>query len=272
MLDHRVAGKPELAGHLHALVAGGDGGEPMPVSMLWRSAPSSPQRKSRCHQERRNSPSVTACRPTSSCILITRSISRSSTALSSAARSRLWRATPAPLSVRRAQQAADVLGTERRLGSFHGATPTLSPSCPRKRASISQKPRCQAPWFPAFAGTTARTTNAVIPRPLRRPPQSAAASPTARPRPGYYLLGGGEAALRREAELVEVDEPRGLVDAALELVLAFQRTALRVRSPSTTILPLGRNAGARSRRRVAVVFQEIAVTLISLNRISATGS
>src|SRR5205807_1406050 len=57
----------------------------MPVSMTWRSTPSRPQRKSRCHQERRNSPSVTACSPTSSCFLITRSISRSSTALSSAA-------------------------------------------------------------------------------------------------------------------------------------------------------------------------------------------
>src|SRR3982074_2359223 len=57
----------------------------MPGSMLWRSAPSRPQRKSRCHQERRNSPSVTACRPTSSCFLMTRSISRSSTALRSAA-------------------------------------------------------------------------------------------------------------------------------------------------------------------------------------------
>src|SRR3954470_1520978 len=38
------------------------------------------------------------------------------------------------------------------------------------------------------------------------------------------FLGGGEAALRREAELVEVDVPRGLVDAALELVLGFERS------------------------------------------------
>src|SRR5260370_21374023 len=41
------------------------------------------------------------------------------------------------------------------------------------------------------------------------------------------LLGAGEAALRREAELFEGCELRRLVDAALELVLALQRTGLR---------------------------------------------
>src|SRR3954452_7095795 len=42
-------------------------------------------RKSKCHQERRNSPSVASLRPISSCFLIIFSTSRSSTALSSAA-------------------------------------------------------------------------------------------------------------------------------------------------------------------------------------------
>src|SRR5262249_61776943 len=42
-------------------------------------------RKSKCHQERRNSPSVASPRPSSSCFLMTFAISRSSTALSSAA-------------------------------------------------------------------------------------------------------------------------------------------------------------------------------------------
>src|SRR5262249_29339880 len=42
-------------------------------------------RKSKCHQERRNSPSVASPRPSSSCFLMTVSISPSSTALSSAA-------------------------------------------------------------------------------------------------------------------------------------------------------------------------------------------
>src|SRR6476469_3027644 len=42
-------------------------------------------RKSKCHQERRNSPSVASLRPISSCFLMIFSTSRSSTALSSAA-------------------------------------------------------------------------------------------------------------------------------------------------------------------------------------------
>ena len=54
----------------------------MPVSMTCFSAPSRPHKKSRCHHERRNSPSVMACRPTSSCFLMTRSISRSSISFS----------------------------------------------------------------------------------------------------------------------------------------------------------------------------------------------
>src|SRR5215212_3056636 len=53
--------------------------------MTWRSTLSRLHRKSRCHHERRNSPSVTARRPTSSCFWMTRSISPSSTALSSSA-------------------------------------------------------------------------------------------------------------------------------------------------------------------------------------------
>ena len=40
------------------------------------------------------------------------------------------------------------------------------------------------------------------------------------------FLGRGEAALRREAELVERDVFRRLVDAALELVLRFERAGL----------------------------------------------
>ena len=56
-----------------------------PLSETRFSTPSRPQRKSRCHHDRRNSPSVIAWRPTSSWRLITRAISRSSTAFRSAA-------------------------------------------------------------------------------------------------------------------------------------------------------------------------------------------
>src|SRR5580704_3575246 len=57
----------------------------MPVSMTWRSTPSRPHRKSRCHHERRNSPSVMDCSPAASCFLMTSLIAPSSAALSSAA-------------------------------------------------------------------------------------------------------------------------------------------------------------------------------------------
>src|SRR3954465_2773999 len=40
------------------------------------------------------------------------------------------------------------------------------------------------------------------------------------------LLRGGEAALRRQAQLVDVDEPRGLLDAPLEHVLRLELRAL----------------------------------------------
>src|SRR5262245_35026347 len=50
-----------------------------------RSQPSSFQRKSKCHQDRRNSPSVASSRPTSSCLRTIFLISASSTARSRSA-------------------------------------------------------------------------------------------------------------------------------------------------------------------------------------------
>src|SRR5215468_1810098 len=69
----------------------------MPWSSTTRSQPSSCQKKSKCHHERRNSPSVASCKPTSSCLARTLAISWSSIRCSSAAViwpfSRLWRAS-----------------------------------------------------------------------------------------------------------------------------------------------------------------------------------
>src|SRR5258708_17293208 len=74
------------------------------------------------------------------------------------------------------------------------------------------------------------------------------------------LLGGGEAALRREAELVEVDEPCRLVDASLEVVLGFERPALRSDEPEHHHLALGHEAQRREAAgAVAVAFHEISV-------------
>src|SRR5215468_2421140 len=69
----------------------------MPVVVVIGSTPLRPRKKSKCHQERRNSPSVASFSPISSCFLTIFSISRSSTAISAAAsisfRARLARAS-----------------------------------------------------------------------------------------------------------------------------------------------------------------------------------
>ena len=61
------------------------------------------------------------------------------------------------------------------------------------------------------------------PTPRRQAPRSSAASPIARPRRACCLPRSRRSRIAGEsAELVDVDEFRGLVDAALELVAAFE--------------------------------------------------
>src|SRR5262245_21566720 len=57
----------------------------MPLDICTGFTPSSPLKKSKCHHERRNSPSVAHCRPTSCCLATTFSISASSISFSAAA-------------------------------------------------------------------------------------------------------------------------------------------------------------------------------------------
>ena len=98
-----------------------------------RPMPSKPERKSRCHQSRRNSPSVTASRPIASCFA---TASRIAAILDLRERRRgelaALRLRPRFAQLRRAQQAADVVGAERGLGrlrhdggSSGGGTPGL---------------------------------------------------------------------------------------------------------------------------------------------------
>ena len=186
MLDHGVAGKPELAGHLHALVAGRDGGKrDAGIHAVALGAVEAPEKvevppgaaELAVGDGLQADLLLLLDHPLDLAIFHRLEVGGADLALGALFPRLLQRCGT--------QEAADVVGTERGLGSFHGATPTLSPSCPRKRASIFQKPQCPAPWSPARAGATPRTTDAVIPTPRRRPPRSAAASPTARPRPGY---------------------------------------------------------------------------------------
>src|SRR5262249_11094657 len=57
----------------------------MPPVVETGLTPSRPRKKSKCHHERRNSPSVAHCRPTSCCLATTFSISASSISFSAAA-------------------------------------------------------------------------------------------------------------------------------------------------------------------------------------------
>ena len=221
-----MAGEAELAGDLDAFVARvRRAANAMPVSMTCFSTPSRPQRKSRCHQERRNSPSVIDCRPTSSCFLMTRSISRSSTAFSASARDLALGALRARLLQRRGpQQAADMIGAERRLGSLH-----------------------------VLFFTQPHTSSATH--------DHRAASPIARPRPAYCLPRSRRSRIAATGRAGRVDEFRRLVDAALELVLGFRacRSSMVTR-PSTTGLALRHEAQRlEAAGALGVVFHEIAV-------------
>src|SRR5712691_13458351 len=74
------------------------------------------------------------------------------------------------------------------------------------------------------------------------------------------FLSRGEAALRREAELVERDEFRRLVDAALEGVFALEQSLLGGHEAEHHHLALGHEAQRlEAAGAVAVVFHEIGV-------------
>ena len=74
------------------------------------------------------------------------------------------------------------------------------------------------------------------------------------------LLARGKAALRRQAKLIERHEFRRLVDAALDLVLGFQRAGLRGDEAEHHLLALRHEAQRlEAAGAVAVVLHEIAV-------------
>ena len=107
----------DLADHAHALGLGLDAWNLMPVPVdraRRRQGPCRNRTATRSGGTRRRSSSL---RPTSSCFLMTASISRSSTTFSAAADLALGALRPRLLQRRRPQQAADVVGAERRLGS-----------------------------------------------------------------------------------------------------------------------------------------------------------
>ena len=88
------------------------------------------------------------------------------------------------------------------------------------------------------------------------------------------FLGRGKAALRREAELVERDELRRLLDALLDVVLLLQRSGFRGHEAEHDLLVALRHEAQRLEAAgpLGVVFEEIAVVVHLPNSTSATGS
>src|ERR1700730_4620349 len=186
----------------------------IPWSMTWRSTPSRPQRKSRCHHERRNSPSVTERSPASSCFLITRSISRSSIVARSAA-------DISPFA-RFSRASFNALGRNRlptwsaRNGGLLRCIPVLrfQVSGIRSQVSASLSLRCLIPdpWLPPYLTRD-------IDDPFKLRPLLVLSEDIA-------LLRGRKTALRRKTDLLERNEFRRLLDPPFHLVLGFKVSAL----------------------------------------------
>src|SRR5665213_3364666 len=197
----------------------------MPWSITCFSMPSRPQRKSRCHQERRNSPSVTDCRPTSSCFLMTRSISRSSISLSAPA--------------------------------------LISPLMRCSRAFFSAAGRNRLPTWSARNGGLVRMLIALSPYFLSDFRYHFQLRPLLVLSLHVALLDRGEAALRRQAKLIERYIFCGLVDAPLDFVARLKPSGLRGhQTQHKLLLAFGKIAQRlEPTGPLAVIFQEIAVEI-----------
>src|SRR6476646_2357359 len=251
MLDHRMTGKSELAGHLHPLVAGGDGGEgDAGIHVVALGAVEAPEKiemppgaaELAVGDGLQADLLLLLDDPLDLAILHRLEVGGADLTLGAFFPRLLQRSGP--------QEAADVVGTERGLGSFHCFTPGHI-----RRIANSEQRIEESPFATRYSLLAILAPDLV--GNLHDPPQL---RPLLVLGQDITLLGGGEAALRREAELIEVDEPRGLVDAALELVLGFERPALRGDEPEHDHLALGYETQRReAARAVAVVFHEIGV-------------
>src|SRR5690606_33638895 len=91
------------------------------------------------------------------------------------------------------------------------------------------------------------------------------------------LLGGGEPALRRQADALDFDEARSFLDAPLDRVLGFELAGLAGDKPEHRKLWLGQMAQRlEATRTLAVILQEISVNAFDVkqpfgNRLVAAG-
>src|SRR5450759_268001 len=156
------------------------------------------RKKSKCHQERRNSPSVASFRPTSACFLMILSISRSSTALSAAE-------SISPLAnLARASFSGAVRSRLPTMSARNGGavrwvidwSPTLFRSSPRKRGLSV----LWLIWIPASAGMSGLQL-LLPPHIVRQFDNHLQLGPLLILGQHVAFFGGGEAALRRQAQL-----------------------------------------------------------------------
>src|SRR5208282_5658350 len=138
-------------------------------------------------------------------------------------------------------------------------TTTLAPSCAIKSAMPRPMPRA-APVTMATFPATMFAIGLFPPHLLR----DLADHPQLRPLllfgEDIAFLGRGEAALRRQAELIDIDELRRLLDAALDLVAAFQPPGFAGDETEHHGLALGHEAQRlETAGALGVVFHEVAV-------------
>src|SRR5262249_14191473 len=235
MLDHRMTGKSELAGDAHALVAGGDGGKCNAGIHAVAFDPVEAPEKIEVPPGAAELAVGDALQPhllllldgaLDLAVLDRLELRRADLALRALLARRLH--------LRRSQEAAHVIGPEWGFGSLHNWT--------RLAVIIALLWSASSPH---------------LIRQLHDPPQL---------RPLLVLgqdiafLARGEAALRGEAELVEIDEFRRLVDAALKRVLLLERAAFGGDEAEHHHLALGHEAQRlEAAGAVAVVFHEVGV-------------
>src|SRR4029077_1775841 len=196
----------------------------IPQAVVNGVTPSRPRKKSKCHHERRNSPSVAHCRPMSSCFLMPAAISRSSMALRvSAVISPFWRLARASLSAagrsRLPTWSARNGGEVRGMAFPHGVIASEA-----KQSPLTCSRAGRGDCFGALRAP--RNDRILSPDLFGDLDDHAQLGPLLFLGQSIAVLGRSEAALRRESQLPDVDELRRLLDAALDLVLALEPACL----------------------------------------------
>src|SRR5450756_9043 len=178
------------------------------------------RKKSKCHQERRNSPSVASFRPTSACFLMIFSISRSSTALSAAESisplARLARASfSGALRSRLPTMSARNGGAVRWV--IGDSLPDYRPRIANSDWRIGGDP--PIPFATRYSLLAIRSSAPNLVGELNNHPQL---GPLLVLGQHVAFFGGSEAALGRQAQLIERDIFGCLLDALLDVVARLE--------------------------------------------------